>query len=389
MKKIIAILFVTFITLAGILTISLKPVQILGGLARGYISAPEGSVFLQKVGNAFKVFDSRTSEYFVFHDSAIHAYGAMQKALGRALIDDVDPAYEVLKLNNGYLTFKRTGTTDLTGLGEYLKNLKETSDKSGSELLYVKGASKETSSKELLPYAYPYESSSNYDSVEKALRASGISVLDVNAAIEKEKLDKYSLFFKTDHHYTPQTGVWVSKVISKSINDNFGFKLDEDLLDISNFDIKTYNNSFLGSQGKRVGALYGGVDDFDVITPKFETKMSMLIESESYEAKGEFSETLLRQEYIISDNLLNKNSTLYDTYMGGNHDLVQIENQSIPEGKTALLIMDSYGCVVAPYLSLVFEELDCIDIRSYTESVAEYIEETRPDIVIYMINTHQ
>ena len=59
------------------------------------------------------------------------------------------------------------------------------------------------------------------------------------------------------------------------------------------------------------------------------------------------------------------------------------------EGKTALLVLDSYGCVVAPYLSLQFSQLDCIDIRSYTDPIEDYISKNKPDIVIYAISNHQ
>ena len=98
---------------------------------------------------------------------------------------------------------------------------------------------------------------------------------------------------------------------------------------------------------------------------------------------------MLHEESITPDNLLNKDDTAYDTYMKGNHSLINITNHNIPEGKTALLVLDSYGCVVAPYLSLQFSQLDCIDIRSYTDSVKEYILKNKPDIVIYAISDHQ
>ena len=73
--------------------------------------------------------------------------------------------------------------------------------------------------------------------------------------------------------------------------------------------------------------------------------------------------------------MLNKDDTAYDAYMQGNHALVKIKNRNIKSGKRAVLVLDSYGCVVAPYLSLQFSELDCIDIRSFKDSVKDYIVE--------------
>ena len=388
-KKIVAFLFVFFIVLGGMLTLILSPKQVIGGFVRGYVNSPNDCNILQKVGNSFKEFDGRTSEYFAFHDISIHAYGEIQKIVNRSLIDDTDKSSQVLKLNNGYLTFKENGNTDLSSLQQYLMELKKTCDSSGSQLMYVNKTSKSTSSPELLPLFYPYIYDTNFDIIKSKLRQQDIAVLDIEEEIIDDKIDKYSLFFKTDHHWTPQAGIWVSKKISQEINNKYGWNLDTKMFNIDEYDIKTYANSFLGSQGKRVGALYNGVDDFEVVKPKFDTNLTVGIKDIGFNKTGDFQETMLHEESITPNNLLNKDDTAYDTYMKGNHSLVNITNHNIPEGKTALLVLDSYGCVVAPYLSLQFSRLDCIDIRSYTDSIEDYISNNKPDIVIYTISNHQ
>ena len=122
-KRIFAMLFVLIIALGGILTLLLSPMQIFGGLARGYLDAPRSSTVLQKIGNSLKTFDSRVNEYFVFHDLSIHAYGGVQNLINRTLIDDTDKSYEVVKLSNGYLTFKSNRDYDYSGLKQYLIRL--------------------------------------------------------------------------------------------------------------------------------------------------------------------------------------------------------------------------------------------------------------------------
>ena len=49
--------------------------------------------------------------------------------------------------------------------------------------------------------------------------------------------------------------------------------------------------------------------------------------------------------------------------------------------------MDSFGSVVAPFLSQTFERMDCIDLRYFSEDLGEYIQQNKPDIVIYMVNS--
>jgi hypothetical protein len=119
-KKLVAFIFIFFIALGGILTLILSPKQVLGGFARGYINSPDDCDVFQKVGNSLKEFDGRTSEYFAFHDISINTYGGIQKLVNRSLIDDTDKSSQVLKLNNGYLTFKENGNTDLSSLQQYL-----------------------------------------------------------------------------------------------------------------------------------------------------------------------------------------------------------------------------------------------------------------------------
>ena len=366
-----------------------KPTKILGGLARGYIDTPQESNIIEKIDNALSVFDTRISEYFILHDPSIHAYGGIQRLLGRTLIDDTSETHEVVKLNNGYLTFKSLYDSDLTDLKEYLLSLKSSCNATNTELIYINTLSKNTSNSELLPDFYPHCHMSNLEEIKPILENNDITVLDFESIISEQSIDKYSLFFKTDHHWKPQTGIWVSQNICLAINKEYGWNINTNIFDIKNYNIETYPKLFLGSQGKRVGALFTEVDDFEVVSPDFETNLTVLMSDTNYEVTGSFSETLLFEENITPNKLLNQETTAYNIYMDGNHDLVQITNNNIVNGKRALIIMDSMGCVVAPYLALSFEKLDCIDIRSYKEPIESYIQKTSPDVVIYAIASYQ
>ncbi|MBR3819593.1 MAG: hypothetical protein IKJ41_10695 [Clostridia bacterium] len=389
-KSVLAIIFVLFIAISGVLSVLSNPIKIFGGLARGYLNTSQESSFLEKVGNSFKVFDERINEYFILHDCFIHSYGGIQKLLGRTLINDADKNHETVKLNNGHLTFKENYNSDLTGLKDYLINLKSICDSYDSELLYINKISKNTTNTELLPDYYPHIYSSNFNEIKPILENNGILVLDLEEIITTQNIDKYSLFYKTDHHWTPQAGLWVCENICSAINNMYAWNMDVDIFSIENYQTKNYPKSFLGSQGKRVGSLYGEIDDFDVVYPSFQTNLTVNIKDINFNKTGNFYETMIHEKNNITpDKLLNQEGTAYAAYMQGNHSIVNIQNNNIFSGKTALIVMDSYGCVVAPYLALVFEKLDCIDIREYSDSLEDYIKSTSPDIVIYAITSHQ
>ncbi len=388
-KSFLAIIFVLFITINGVLSILSNPIKIIGGLARGYLDSPIESSFLDKIDNSFKVFDQRINEYFILHDFCIHLYGGVQKLTGRSLINDSNKNYDVVKLNNNYLTFKDNHNSDLTELKDYLINLKTVCDSCSSKLLFINKPSKSTTSATLLPKFYPHLYSSNFSKIKPMLKTSGISVLDLDEIITTQNNDKYSLFYKTDHHWTPQAGLWVCENICFTINNTLDWNLDADIFNIKNYEIKNYPNSFLGSQGKRVGALFSEAEDFSVVYPSFKTNLTVNIDDINFHQTGDFYKTMIHEENITPDKLLNQETTAYSAYMQGNHSIVNIKNNNISKGKTALIVMDSYGCVVAPYLSLIFEKLDCIDIREYSESIENYIKSTSPDVVIYSITSHQ
>ncbi len=388
-KYVLTIMFVLFISICGILSFLTNPIKIFGGLARGYLNSPQESNFLEKIDNSFKVFDERINEYFILHDFCIHTYGGIQKLIGRTLINDADKSYEVVKLNNGYLTFKDNNNTDFTTLKDYLIDLKSICDSCGSELLYINKISKNTASTFLLPDFYPHIYSTNFDEIKPVLEDNGVSVLDLKELVETQNINKYSLFYKTDHHWTPQAGLWVCENICSTINNKFGWNLDVDIFNIKNYEIENYPKSFLGSQGKRVGALFGGIDDFDVVFPTFQTNLTVEINDINFNKTGDFHETMIHSKNITPNKILNQETTAYAAYMQGNHSVVSIKNNNISIGKKALIVMDSYGCVVAPYLALLFDKLDCIDIREYSESLEDYIISTSPNVVIYAITSHQ
>jgi hypothetical protein len=130
-----------------------------------------------------------------------------------------------------------------------------------------------------------------------------------------------------------------------------------------------------------------GADDFELITPKFETD---LIEEQPFKNSirtGSFEETVLYMDNLEKD-YYGKNS--YVTYSGGDYRLQIIKNNKNLEGKKILLIRDSFGCVVSPFLSLQTSELHVCDVRNFESFVGEkvnmeeYIQQIQPDYVLVL-----
>lgn len=376
-KHIVAISFCAFVFVCGVLTLSINCREVFGGLVRGYIKSPKNSSVTERLTNSLGTFDTRMNEYFILHDAALNSYGGIQKIMDKHLVDDVDPNYNVVKLKNDYLTFKSNNNEDGAGLKDYLLNLKKTCDNNKANLLYVKKLAKGTHDWNLLPVFYPYRYSSDYTKMESDLKESGIGVLDLDDKVQEQGIDKYSLFYRTDHHWTTTAGLWTCNQIADKLNSDYRFNIDTEKLNINNYIVEHHSRSFLGTQGIRTGASYTEPDDFDFIYPKFPTNIDYDIRNKNIKLSGSFLDTIL----------LNKTyEEGYHAYMPSTYDLTIITNYEENNGKYAIFVVDSFGSVVAPFLSQIFERTDCIDLRYFSEDLGGYIQQKNPDVVIYMVN---
>lgn len=377
-KHIVAISFCTFVFVCGVLTLAINFREVFGGLVRGYIKSPKNSSVTERLTNSLSTFDTRMNEYFILHDVALNSYGGIQKMMDKHLIDDVNPNYNVVKLKNDYLTFKSNYSEDGAGLKDYLLNLKKTCDNNNVDMLYVKKLAKGTYDWDLLPLFYPYRYTSDYTKTESDLRNAGIGVLDLDEKVQEQGIDKYSLFYKTDHHWTTKSGLWVCNQIAYKLNSDYNFNIDTEKLYVDNYNVEHHSHTFLGTQGTRTGASYTEPDDFDFIYPKFSTNIDYEVRNKNIRLTGSFRDTIL----------LNKTyEEGYHAYMPSTYDLTTITNHEANNGKYAVFVVDSFGSVVAPFLSQTFERMDCIDLRYFSEDLGEYIQQNKPDIVIYMVNS--
>ena len=376
-KHIIAISFFAFVFVCGVLTLTVNFKEVFGGLVRGFIKMPKDSNVSEKISNSLSTFDTRMNEFFILHDVSMNSYGTIQKAMDKHLIDDVDPNYNVVKLKNDYLTFKENDNADWSGLKDYLHDLKTVCNNNSVNMLYVNKLGKSTYDLDLLPDYFPYRYSADFSKIKLELESSGIDVLDLEQVVKNEGMDKYSFFYKTDHHWTTKAGLWASNQIANRLNAKYDYKINCQKLNIENYVVESHNNFFLGTQGRRTGAGYTELDDFDNIYPNFPTNIEYTVNNKKIRLSGDFQHTIFYQKDIKDG---------YGMYMPSRYDLVAFHNKESNNGKYAVFVVDSFGSVVAPFLSQTFERMECIDLRYFSDDLGEYIEKNKPDVVIYMVD---
>jgi len=101
---------------------------------------------------------------------------------------------------------------------------------------------------------------------------------------------------------------------------------------------------------------------------------------ETWDSGAEFNVKITEadQEDIISDNVFFiknlKSDDLYTVFLDGNHSFVEIENPR-SDGGTLLLIRDSYGHCLAPFLAENYHKILLVDLRYYRASLSELVKE--------------
>jgi hypothetical protein len=72
--------------------------------------------------------------------------------------------------------------------------------------------------------------------------------------------------------------------------------------------------------------------------------------------------------------------------MPARYDLTTFINNESNNGKYVVFVVDSFGSVVAPFLSQTIQRLDCIDLRYFSDDLGYYIVQNKPDVVVYMVD---
>lgn len=295
---------------------------------------------------------------------------------------------EVARLKNGMITYGQRISYDMQFFGNGLTEFNAYLKNNGIDYLYVQAPFKVDVGETLL-----YEGTVNYanddaNELLSILEKNSVPYIDLrqDMSSNKEQVEKY--FYNTDHHWNNEAAFYAFGVLMKQLNEKYpDANIDMSVTNKENWNVKVYENALLGSHGRRVGKLYAGVDDYHLYTPKFETSnMSLYVPKYKNYYEGSFEDALVvRKDFIENYDLFNEDP--YSVYMGGHFPIVHHRNANASSDLKILLVKDSFSNPVECFMSTAFKEIDALDVRNFNEcSVAEYIEATKPDVVITFIN---
>ncbi len=292
---------------------------------------------------------------------------------------------KAILLNNGYMTNLVAPAEQLT-LVKDAASIAALRDSIDAPLLYIQVPQKVCQYDDQMPAGEETYINENFDRYHALLTGDGVPYFDLRDALHKQRLDHYSLYFRTDHHWTLSGGLWAATAIVNELNTRYNLSLDVSRLDPALFETLTYPQWYLGPLGRAVSEGYIAADDFSIVYPSYATSLRVEYPDKELTLSGSFYNTLFDWDILATPCTYDKSA--YEALLYGNRPLIRIINEANPDAPRVLIIRDSYCSAVAPYLSLVCGEVDLIDVRrengNFDGNLTALIQQTEPDLVLVM-----
>lgn len=178
--------------------------------------------------------------------------------------------------------------------------------------------------------------------------------------------DEY-IYFRTDHHWTALGAYYVYEAICE--------QLDLEPAALDDFE--------LWDQGRFIGSLY-------YKAPKTKALQEDVVYA--YNPVGDINTRIYKsgtsgfEHTVLTDMSKSNANSKYMTFLAGDHPLVRITNNDLPDAGNVLIIKDSFGNAMAPFFVMNYHKVYVVDYRYYTESMSTMIKSFDIDDVIFLPN---
>lgn len=354
------------------------------------------AIFLFSIVTSFKLINYWVNDLVDNNDWATHVnnkvendyisnfWGKMQFVNFNGVLKNLLNQQEmngVVKLNNGYL-FTPIASCPKEDLQEYANeviNLNEYLKIKNIPFLYATTPYTCSKYDPQLPIGINDFGNENIDYFLDTLKNNGVCTMDFRELMYEDGINQYDMMYKTDHHWTTQAGFYAYKKIADYLQDQLNCNIDETVQNINNYTITTYPKWHLGSRGQRTGIFFAGIDDFELILPNFKTSIqrdnihgtvqSLIYDMASLQCKDYTSR--YTYDRVLDNSLLNYKNSL------------SLNNKKI------LIMTDSMGKAVNPFLIISFSEVMTLSNRDSAALTKELINSFKPDAVILLYYPEQ
>lgn len=215
--------------------------------------------------------------------------------------------------------------------------------------------------------------------VRRHLEQAGIPMVDILEQYPDMREHPETYYFKTDHHWKPETGLLACNVLGQELNARYGYSIDTGVFDLANYD-DSVTLQWIGSAGRKVTRAYCDLEPITILQPLYDTNFTVKHSFNDNTIVGSMTETLYYRKMTQQQDMFSFSA--YATYAYGDPGMMEIENNNIQDGKRLLILKKSFADVMIPFLAATVDHVDVLDLRHYTGSLQAYIEKTQPDTVV-------
>ncbi len=325
----------------------------------------------------------------LFYDDAIALASVLERRAGIGVLTYGN----VLQMNNGYLTYKESECTDeqISEIADQVADLHAFLKDRDIPFFYANAGSKVCPYDRQLPFGAEEYTNENGTALLDALAERGVDTFDFRKEMKADGLDWYDAYYRTDHHWKTETGLWAAEKLAERLNAEAETDFDLSVFEKENYRFDTFENCFLGNQGRAVTLANAQPENYTRILPDFDTQFSLQIPTRSIDLTGSYEQVLFDEERLqqilsYSDEDYMKRPDAYSCARAENDALVHIRNLNAPDNadKKLLLLQDSFSWYSTSFLACDIGAVDTIYLYKFTGSVRSYIEDTKPDAVVLM-----
>lgn len=173
------------------------------------------------------------------------------------------------------------------------------------------------------------------------------------------------IYFRTDHHWTARGAYYAYAAICEALG----------------YEAAPLDSFEEWDQGEFEGSLY-----WKASNPR-KLKLDTLI---AYVPQGDIEMTIYnnsnygREGELIQDMTDREINAKYSAFICSDNPLTEITNNSLPDGPSCILVKDSFGNCLAPFLTQNYYKVYVVDYRKYGQTTLKWFIETHEvDDVIY------
>lgn len=201
---------------------------------------------------------------------------------------------------------------------------------------------------------------------------------DVTPVLVADALGEHvdeNIYSRTDHHWAPLGAFYAAEQVARTLNRPF--------VPLSEYGVDTVKN-YVGTMWKFSGDadILHYPENFIYYTPPGDYK-SEFIDYTIKKNNVAATETPIHEAPLLR-KYRDGSGSAYSTFLGGDYHTVKVTNHKDKSGRKLLIVKDSFGNALVPYLVNSFQEVHVIDFRHYPHSLTKYIRDNNITDLIFV-----